>query len=147
MRDPASEMRSSLIHFVRGADVLRIRSIKGTTMATPERSEDVPVMDERFRRALSSGLRIVGGIVILATAAIALVGGLWLFAPELLTESRRTEGLTICVLVTSLVVSSTGGLFMSAMTKDPSWLLALFFAGGTVALWLLIAGAMGPVMH
>src|SRR6478735_2921506 len=108
-------------------------------MAAPDRHEGVPVKDERSLQALSDGLRIAGCIVIMATAIVVIVAALWLFAPELLTDSRRTEGLIIRVLVTSLVVSSAGGLFMSAMTRKLSWLLTLLVAGGVVALWLLIA--------
>jgi hypothetical protein len=116
-------------------------------MAASDRREEAPAKDGSSHQALSNGLRIVGGLVILATAIVAIVAALWLFAPELLTDSRRTEDLIIRVLVTSLAVSSLGGLFMSAMTKNPSWLLTLLVAGGMVALWLLIAGAMGPLMH
>lgn len=102
---------------------------------------------ENFPKAQSRGLRAVGGIVILATAVVLTVAALWLLAPELLTGSRRAEGMIIRILVVSLIVSSGGGLFMSVMTRNPSWLLTLLAAGGMVALWLLIGRAMGPLMH
>ncbi len=115
-------------------------------MTVSNERQDVSATGGDSRHVLSGWLRIVGGIVILATAVVLTVAALWLFAPELLTGSRRTEGM-IRILVTSLIVSSGGGLFMSVMTRNPSWLLTLLAAGGMVALWLLIAGAMGPLMH
>jgi len=102
---------------------------------------------ENSRRPLSSGLRIAGAIVILATAIVIAVGLLGLLAPGLLTYSRHAEGWVIRILVTSLIVCGVGGLFMAAQTKNPLWLLSLLLTGGMVALWLLIAGAMGPLMH
>lgn len=116
-------------------------------MTVSDQRQDVSAKERDSRQVLSGWLRIVGGIVILATVIVGVVAAMWIFAPELLTYSRRIEDLIIRVLVTSLAVSSAGGLFMSAMTRNPSWLLTLLVAGGMVALWLLIAGAMGPLMH
>jgi len=116
-------------------------------MTAPDHGDDIPAKDEGLRKPLSGGLRVAGGIVILATAVIITFAAMWIFAPEALTYSRQTEGLMIRVVVTSLVLSSAGGLFMVAMTKNPVWLLTLCATGGTVALWLLIAKAMGPSMH
>lgn len=112
-------------------------------MTASDQRQDVSAKGGDSRQVSTGWLRIVGGIVILATAVVLTVAALWLFAPELLTSSRRAESMIIRILVTCLVVSSAGGLFMSAMTKNPSWLLTLLAAGGMVALWLLIAGAMG----
>jgi hypothetical protein len=116
-------------------------------MTAADHGEDKVEKAEGFRKPLSGGLRIVGGIVILATAVVITFAAMWIFAPEVLTYSRQTEDLMIRVVVTSLVMSSAGGLFMVAMTKNPLWLLTLFATGGLVALWLLIAKAMGPLMH
>lgn len=116
-------------------------------MTVSDQRQDVSATGGDSRRVLSGWLRMVGGIVILATAVVVSVPALWVFAPNLLTGSWRIEDLTIRVLVTSLAVSSAGGLFMSVMTKNPWWLLTLLAAGGVVAFWLLIGAAMGPVMH
>ena len=56
---------------------------------------------------------------------------------------RRAGGHDNHILVVSLIVSSGGGLFMSVMTRNPSWLLTLLAAGGMMALWLLINETMG----
>lgn len=116
-------------------------------MTVSNERQDVSATGGDSRHVLSGWLCIVGGIVILATAVVLTVAALWLFAPELLTGSRRAEGMIIRILVTSLIVSSGGGLFMSLMTRNPSWLLTLLAAGGMVTLWLLIGAAMGPLMH
>ena len=55
--------------------------------------------------------------------------------------------MTVRILVTSLILSSVGGLLMGAITENAWWLLPVFAAGGVVALWLLIGAAMGPLMH
>lgn len=99
------------------------------------------------RQPLSAMPRIVGAAVILATVFVIGVAALWVFAPALLTYSRHTEGLIIRALLTCLVVCGVGGPYMCAQTKNPWWLLPLLAMGAMVALWLLIAGAMGPLMH
>jgi len=105
------------------------------------------VNTENSHRPVSQLLRIVGAIVILATAIVIVVAVLWLLAPGLLTYSRHAEGWVIRIVVASLGVCGVGGLFMAAETRRLLWLLPILLTGGMVALWLLIAGAMGPLMH
>jgi hypothetical protein len=116
-------------------------------MTMQDHREDVTGKAGDSRQSPSMGLRVVGATVILATVAVVTIAAAWLFAPELLTESRRSEGLIVRTLVSSLIVSGTGGLFMSAVTKNRWWLLTLPVAIGMVTLWLLIAGATRPLMH
>lgn len=116
-------------------------------MTTPAKREEAAAKDERSHQALSRLLRVAGRIVVLAAVVAVVVPALWVFAPELVTDSRCTEGMTVRILVTSLILSSVGGLLMGAITENAWWLLPVFAAGGVVALWLLIGAAMGPLMH
>lgn len=116
-------------------------------MTVSDQRQDVATKEEDSRQALPGWLRIVGGVVVAATAVVVSIAALWVVAPELVTQSRRTEGLIVRVHVASLTVAGVGGLFMSAMTKSPWWLLTLFVAIGVTTLWFVIFGAMGALMH
>lgn len=116
-------------------------------MTVSDQRRDVSTTGGDSRQVLSGWLRIVGGIVILATAIVVIVAAMWVLAPELVTQSRRTEGLIVRILVASLTVAGAGGLFMSALTKNPGWLLPLFVTIGVTTLWFVIFGAMGALMH
>lgn len=116
-------------------------------MTVSDQRQDDSTRGGDSRQVLPGWLRIVGGIVILATAIVVIVAAMWLLAPELVTQSRRTEGLIVRILVASLTVAGAGGLFMGAVTKNPGWLLPLFVAIGVTTLWFVIFGAMGALMH
>lgn len=116
-------------------------------MTVSDRRKDISANGGDSHQTLPAWLRIVGRLVILATAIAVSIPALWVLTPNLLTDSWRVEDLTIRVLIASLAVSSVGGLFMSAMTKNPWWLLTPIAAGAVVAFWLLIGAAMGPLMH
>lgn len=116
-------------------------------MTVPDQRQEITVNGGEPPQSPPRGIRIVGGMVILAAAVVIAFAVVWIFAPELTTGSRRAEGLAIRILVTSLIVSSAGGLFMVAMTRNPWWLLAPLIASGMVTLWLVIFGAMGALMH
>ncbi|MBL8299416.1 MAG: hypothetical protein JNN30_13845 [Rhodanobacteraceae bacterium] len=120
---------------------------RNTILKATDRREEVSVNGGEPRQVLSRWQRIAGGIVVLATGVVVAVPVLWVFCPNLLTGSRRIEGLAVCVLVASLVVSGAGGLIMSAMTRNLWWLLTLLATGGAVVFWFLIGAAMGALMH
>ena len=116
-------------------------------MTVSDQRQDISTSAGDSHRVLPGWLRIVGGIVVAATVVVVSIAALWVVAPELITQSRRTEGLIVRIHVASLTVAGVGGLFMSAMTKSPWWLLTLFVAIGVTTLWLVIFGAMGALMH
>ncbi|MFC5491382.1 hypothetical protein [Dokdonella soli] len=104
------------------------------------------MMDGSKPKALSTPLRVVGGIVILAAVTLAVLVTMQVFAPRLAFHSGRVEDLLVLAILTSSLVSGIGGLWMLSVTKNPWWILALLPILGVVGLWLLIS-QMAVTLH
>lgn len=96
---------------------------------------------------LSKALRIVGAIVILATVIVIVIPTIWLFWRQSFNSSRYVEGLVVQFFVVNLGICGLGGPYLAIETKNAWWLVPMLAMGVLVTLWLLIAGAMGPLMH
>jgi len=91
-----------------------------------------------------TSLRVVGGIVFLATILLTILFILFVKSP-LRPVPREMEGLFVQSLVTCLVLSPGGGLYMFSKTRNPWWFLTIIPFVGVVVVWWLIS-LMDPVL-
>lgn len=95
-------------------------------------------------RSSATWLRVVAGIVVLATFVLTILLIAFARSPLRPVPSREWEGLFVCVLLTCAILAPTGGLYLFSRTRNPWWFLTLLPFFGVLVVWLLVS-AVGPV--